>query len=225
MGNAPLISTSLCGRISSSLDVYLAQANRRVDLANFARELRLLTQSVLTVDPSIGLIRSNVAKLSDYAVGQIQERGLRLSSQVPAFSGIGLELRFWSRRATAADLVQVLRLCLVEGGAMVSGRQRPNGRTSAAHFKPVVLGHGRGVSIAKRKGGRPADDTEVRLIAHLAADWLISTGVQPEGGRDGHSAFSGMVYDVFGWLRIENKAQHSLRQYWKLTKVERPKRW
>ena len=108
---------------------------------------------------------------------------------------------------------------------MVPGRRRLTGRQSAPHFEPVVLGHGRGVSITKRKGGRPADDAEVRLIAHLAVDWLISTGVQLGCGRDGHSAFSGLVYDVFGWLDIEDKAKHCLRQYWKLTKVKKQRRW
>jgi hypothetical protein len=79
--------------------------------------------------------------------------------------------------------------------------------------------------LPKLAGGRPADDAEVRLIAHLAVDWLESTGVRPEAGRDGHSAFSGLVHSVFGWLDIEDKAQHSLRQYWSMTKRKRPIRW
>ena len=208
-----------------SIDAYLAEADNRVDPTELARELRLVTRLVLVADPSIGLIRSHVAELSDYAVGQIEARALRLSSNAPAFSGIGLELRSWARGATPADLLLVLRFCLVEGGAMVSGRRRPNGSQSAAHFEPVIFGRGPGVSMPKPKGGRPADDAEMRLIAHLAMDWLISIGVKPQKGRDGHSAFSGLVYEVFGWIGIEHKAQHSLRQYWKLTKVERPKRW
>jgi hypothetical protein len=103
---------------------------------------------------------------------------------------------------------------------------RPTGRQSAPHFEPVVFGRGRAVpGLPKLVGGRPADDAEVRLIAHLAVDWLESTSVEPEAGRDGNSAFSGLVYSVFGWLDIEDKAQHSLRQYWKLTKVKRQSRW
>jgi hypothetical protein len=208
------ISTQLCARIAVSISAYLAEADNRVDPAELARELRLVTRLVLAVDPSIGLVRDHVAELSAYAVGQIEARALRLSSNAPAFSGIGLDLREWARRATPVDLLQVLRFCLVEGGAMVSGRRRPNGSQSAAHFEPVIFGRGRGVSLPKLKGGRPADDAEMRLIAHLAVDWLISTGVRPEGGRDGHSAFSGLVHDVFGSIGIEDKAIHSLRTYW-----------
>jgi hypothetical protein len=179
-----------------------------------AREFRLLTRLVFAKNPNFGLIRSHVAELSDPAVGQIEDRAMRLAEQVPACSAVGLDLRSWARRANSADLVLVLRLCLVQGGAMVSGRRRPNGRQSAAHFEPVIFG--RGASIPKRKGGRPADDAEVRLIAHLAVDWLISIGVQPEGGRDGHSAFSGLVHSVFSWIGIEAKAIYCLRAYWKM---------
>jgi hypothetical protein len=79
--------------------------------------------------------------------------------------------------------------------------------------------------LPKLAGGRPADDAEARLITHLAVDWLESTGVKPDSGRDGNSAFSGLVYSVFGWLDIEAKAQHCLRQYWAMTKKKRPIRW
>ncbi len=219
------MSHAVCERIASSISAYLAETEGCVDPAELARELRFLTRLVLAVDPSIGLIRRHVSDLSDGAVHQIQERALRLFSQVSDFSAVGLDLRGWAKSANSGDLVLVLRLCLVEGGAMAPGRRRPNGRQSAAHFEPVVLGRGLGVSLPKLKGGRPADDAEVRLIAHLAVDWLVSTGVKPERGRDGHSAFSGLVYDVFGWIGIENKAQHCLRQYWNLTKVKRPMRW
>jgi hypothetical protein len=119
-----------------------------------------------------------------------------------------------------------LRLCVVEGGAVLAGQMRPTGRQSAPHFEPVVFGRGRSVSgLPKLAGGRPADDAEVRLIAHLAVDWLESTSIEPEAGRDGNSAFSSLVYSVFGWLDIEDKAQHCLRQYWAMTKVKRVKRW
>ena len=212
--NAFGVSTQLCARIATSIDAYLVEAEGRVDPAELARELRLFTRLVLALDPSIGLIRSHVAELSDYVVGQIEARALRLSSNVPAFYGIGLELRSWARGATPADLLLVLRFCLVEGGAMVPGRRRPNGRQSVAHFEPIVFGRGRGVSLPKLKGGRPADDAEMRLIAHLAVDWLISIGVKPQKGRDGHSAFSALVHVVFGWIGIEDKATHCLRVYW-----------
>ena len=98
---------------------------------------------------------------------------------------------------------------------MVLGQDRPTGRQSAPHFGPIVFGRGRGMSwLPKLEGGRPADNAEVRLIAHLAVDWHLATGFEPEAGRDGHSAFSGLVHDVFGWIGRSKKATFSLRVYW-----------
>ena len=221
--NEVSVSADLCDRIETNVSAYRAEVDDRLHLSDWLAQLRSLAQLLSSDAPSVGLIRTRVARLPAPHARQIEARALRLSSNVPAFSGIDLDLRDWARRASPADLVQVLCLCLVEGGAMIAGRRRPNGHRSAAHFEPVVFG--RGVNMPKRKGGRPADDAEVRLIAHLAVDWMISTGVRPGRGRDGHSAFSGLVHDVFGWIGIENKAQHCLRMYWKLTKVKRPMRW
>lgn len=223
--NKDTISGALCDRIAGSISVYLSEVDQSTNLLDWAVQLRSLAQLLLADAPSIGLIRTRVARLHAPLIRQIEFRALRLADQIPACAPVGSNLLGWAKFAHATDLILLLRLCVVEGGAMVSGRKRPSGRPSSAHFEPIAGGRGRGVSIPKPKGGRPADDAEVQLISHLAVDWLISTGVQPERGRDGHSAFSGLVHDVFSWIGIENKAHHCLRQYWKLTKLKRPWRW
>ena len=224
--NKDTISHALCDRIEASVSTYLAEEHDQADRANWAGQLRSLAQLLLSEAPSIGLIRTRVARLPAPLIRQIESRALRLADQVPACANVGSDLLSWAKVAPAADLIPLLRLCVVEGGAMVRGQDRPTGRQSASHFEPIVFGRGRRMGwLPKLQGGRPADDAEVRLIAHLAVDWLESTSVEPEAGRDGNSAFSGLVYSVFGWLDIEDKAQHSLRQYWKLTKVKRLSRW
>ena len=220
------MSAALCDRISGSITAYLAEVDDRSDFSDWAARLRPLAKLLLSDDPSVGEILDLVTALPAAAVGQIEARALRLTDQVPAFATVGSDLLGWAENAASSDLIPLLRLCVVEGGAVLAGQMRPTGRQSAPHFEPVVFGRGRAVpGLPKLDGGRPADDAEVRLIAHLAVDWLETTGVEPETGRDGNSAFSGLVYSVFGWLDIEDKAQHSLRQYWKLTKVKRLSRW
>jgi len=224
--NKVSMSEALCDRIAESVSAYLAEVGDRADVSDWAAQLRPLAQLVLSDESCIGLIRTRVAGLPAPLVRQIEARALRLAEQVPACANVGSDLLGWAKVAPAADLIPVLRLCVVEGGAVLDGRNRPSGRQSAPYFEPVLLGRGRGMGwLPKLVGGRPADDAEVRLIAHLAVDWLESTGVEPEAGRDGHSAFSGLVYSVFGWLDIEDKAQHSLRQYWAMTKVKPVNRW
>ena len=205
------------------MSAYLAET---VGGANVVQSLRSLALLLIRDDTTAAKVRGVIAALPAAALEQIESRALRLADQVPACAIVGSDLLGWAENAASYDLIPLLRLCVVEGGAMVPGQDRPTGRQSAPHFEPVVFGRGRAVpGLPKLAGGRPADDTEVRLIAHLAVDWLESTGVKPETGRDGNSAFSGLVYSVFCWLDVEDKAQHSLRQYWKLTKVKRLSRW
>jgi hypothetical protein len=224
--NEVSIYSALCDRIAESISAYLAEVDDRTAMLDWAVQLRLLAQLVLSGEPSIGLIRTRVAGLPAPLVRRIEARALRLADQVPACAIVGSDLLGWAKVAPATVLIPLLRLCVVEGGAVVLGRDRPTGRPSARRLEPVVFGRGRAVrGLPKLAGGRPADDAEVRLIAHLAVDWLESTGIEPEAGRDGNSAFSGLVYSVFGWLDIEDKAQHCLKQYWKLTKRKRVRRW
>jgi len=219
-------SRALCARIEASVSVYRAEVSGKLGAGNAAPALRSLALRLTQDDPSTGKIRDLIRALPSAAVEQIEFRALRLADQFPACAIVGSDLLGWAENAASSDLIPLLRLCVVEGGAVLAGQMRPTGRQSAPHFEPVVFGRGRAApGLPKLQGGRPADDPEVRLIAHLAVDWLESTGVEPEAGRDGNSAFSGLVYSVFCWLDVEDKAQHSLRQYWKLTKVKRLSRW
>ena len=224
--DAFVVSRALCDRIETSISSYIAEVSGKLGAGQAAPLLRSLALRLTQDDPSVVEVRDLITALPPAAVEQIESRALRLADQVPACAIVGSDLLGWAKLAPATDLIPLLRLCVVEGGAMVRGQDRPTGRQSAPHFEPVVFGRGRGMKwLPKLEGGRPADNAEVRLIAHLAVDWLESTGVEPEAGRDGNSAYSGLVYSVFGWLDIEDKAQHSLRQYWKLTKVKRLSRW
>ena len=224
--NEDAISKSLCARIEASISTYLAEEQDRANLSDGAAQLRSLAQLLLSDAPSIGLIRTRVAGLPAPLIRQIEARARRLADQVSICADVGSDLVGWVKAAPATALIPVLRLCIVEGGAVLAGRNRPTGRPSAPHFEPIVFGRGQGMSwLPKLHGGRPADDAEVRLIAHLALDWLESTGVRPESGRDGLFGFSKLVHDVFGWLDIEDKAQHCLRLYWAMTKKKRPIRW
>ena len=208
-------SRALCDRIEASVSTYLAEEHDQADRADWVGQLRSLAQLLLSEAPSIGLIRTRVARLPAPLIRQIESRALRLADQVPACATVGSDLLGWSKITPAKDLIPLLRLCVIEGGAMVHGQDRPTDRQSAPHFGPIVFGRGRGMDwLPKLEGGRPADNAEVRLIAHLAVDWHLATGFEPEAGRDGHSAFSGLVHDVFGWIGRSKKATFSLRVYW-----------
>ena len=215
VGDAFVVSRALCDRIEASVSVYRAEVSGNLGAGQASPVLRSLAKRLTQDDPSVGEIRDLIRALPPAAVEQIESRALRLADQVPACADVGSGLLGWAKFTSATDLIPLLRLCVVEGGAMVRGQDRPTGRQSASHFEPIVFGRGQGLSwLPKLQGGRPADNAEVRLIAHLAVDWHLATGFEPEAGRDGHSAFSGLVHDVFGWIGRSKKATFSLRAYW-----------
>jgi hypothetical protein len=224
--NEVSISAALCDRIVASITAYLTEVGDRLDVSGWLAQLRPLAQLLSSDEPLIGLIRTRIAGLPAPLIRQIEARAFRLADQFPACATMGSDLLGWAENPASSDQIPLLRLCVVDGGAVLLGRNRSSGRQSGPHLEPIVLGRGRGVpGLPKLEGGRPADDAEVRLIAHLAVDWLESTGVKPESGRDGHSPFSGLVYSVFGWVDVEDKAQHCLKKYWAMTKVKRVNRW
>ena len=213
--NKDTISKALCDRIEESVSTFLVEEHDQADRSNWVIQLRSLAQLLLSDAQSIGLIRTRVARLPAPLIRHIESRALRLADQVPPCATVGSDLLGWAKFAPSADLIPLLRLCVVEGGAVLSGQMRPTGRQSGPHFGPIVFGRGRGMNwLPKLEGGRPADNAEVRLIAHLAVDWHLVTGFEPEAGRDGHSAFSELVHDVFGWIGRPKKAKFSLRAYW-----------
>ena len=213
--NEVSVSEALCDRIEASVCVCIAEGSSGFVAGNAAPVLRSLALRLTQDDPSVGEIRDLIRALPSFAVEQIESRALRLADQVPACANVGSDLLSWAKVAPAADLIPFLHLCVIEGGAMVHGQDRPTDRQSAPHYEPVVFGRGRGMKwLPKLEGGRPADNAEVRLIGHLAVDWHLATGFEPEAGRDGHSAFSGLVHDVFGWIGRSKKATFSLRAYW-----------
>ena len=166
------ISSVLCSRVEVSVSAYLAET---VGGANVVQSLRSLALLLIRDDTTAAKVRAVIAALPAAALGQIEARALRLADQVPACATVGSDLLGWSKITPATDLIPLLRLCVIEGGAMVRGQDRPTGRQSAPHFEPVVFGRGRArPGLPKLEGGRPADDAEVRLIAHLAVDWLGS---------------------------------------------------
>ena len=169
------VSVTLCERIEASVSVYRAEVSGNLGAGQASPVLRSLAKRLTQDAPSVGEIRDLIRALPPAAVEQIESRALRLADQVPACADVGSGLLGWAKFTSATDLIPLLRLCVIEGGAMVHGQDRPTDRQSAPHLEPVVFGRGRAVpGLPKLEGGRPADDAEVRLIAHLAVDWLGS---------------------------------------------------
>jgi len=120
----------------------------------------------------------------------------------------------WARHAPAAALARVLAAITGEGGEIVRGRSRGNGRRSPPRLEPVILGQVRGKSSAV--GGRSNEsEHRVALITYLAADWAGLTGEIPLAGRGPDTPFGWLIYSVFGFLGFEEfEAEYAMRIFW-----------
>jgi hypothetical protein len=112
-----------------------------------------------------------------------------------------------------------------EGAQIVEGRSRGDGKRSRDRLEPAIMGEVKGAKHHRSKGGRPRNDSHLRLIASLAGDWLHATGEMPTSGRSDETGFGNLVHCVFQWLGLvtkeHNAATYALRQYW--TESARPR--
>jgi hypothetical protein len=194
--------------------------------------LRVLVRMADEEDPPVGMIRARIAKLSTFDLAEAEERAYRQWSRV--FPGESLESGFdfaaWLQTAKEKKLLEAVRTFFTDGGVVVPGRARPSGKHSKPRLEPLVLGQARGAyspSRAKTEAsatspenrppspgnGRPRADAADDLVMHLAMDWHLVTGLEPQPGRSDQSAFGDLVHHVFGWLGL-GTAEQSLRRYW-----------
>lgn len=82
----------LCDGIEASFTAYLSEESDRTSLFDWVVQLRSLAQLLLSDDPSIGLIRTHVARLPAPLIRQIESRALRIAEQVPASADVGSDL-------------------------------------------------------------------------------------------------------------------------------------
>ena len=89
------VSHALCDRIEASVSTYLAEEYDRTASLDWIVQLRSLAQLLLSDAPSIGLMRTRVARLPAPLIRQIESRALRLADQVPACADVGSDLLGW----------------------------------------------------------------------------------------------------------------------------------
>lgn len=209
------VATALATGIEASISAWSAARDVRVaapELSQLSRLVQLLTS---TGAPKIGLIRTRVAALPPGIVREIEGRASRLSLTIDRFRPLGFGLKAWAKTAPPDALVSLLTSCLFQGGQLIPGRKRPNGKQSAPRFEPTIAAHH---NTPKNEegypGGRPIRNDLQLLISYLAIDWLRSTGFKPDKGRSDKVPFGALVFMVFRWIGEEGKAAHSLRTYW-----------
>ena len=207
-------------------DVFVAALEGSVTIFEQLRErecfreahdaLRNLWLLCTALDPQPPLIRKVLRELPRVAVEHMERRFRKLQPEIAA----EVEFQKWAADLPRLDLPKI-SFVVAEGGKNVEGRSRGSGKKSERHFEPVIMGVARGANDNDYTGGRPNTDLLLQMIGFLAVDWLKATGSMPAKSRQGQFGFSGLVHDLFHWLRINETAENTLRRYWQETTKER----
>ena len=203
--------------------------------------LRKLWELSRVAGVSVDRLRALLTVLPAEAAQQLGRRARGAIPQLFAGETIGddpfdpperLGSRFleWAAKANGEKLVKALQAMTTEGGRIVQGRNRGQGKRSAPRFEPIIMGKVRGIIEARPKmrnigarrdlGGRPRHAARQELVRDLAGDWGRATGEEPKPGRRDHrGGFSEVVHCVFQWLdQPEGGAEQALRRHWAAVK-------
>lgn len=208
--------------IGDSVSVYRLRQGNVASTRQAHDALRRLWKSLEAEDPAVGVIRIRARSLPEPAKTWLKKRAERLWNRLigEEFSEDGFDL--WVKSAEGAELVQVLKTLISEGGALVRGR---TDRPAKKQFEPMIMGVIRGTGEGFGKGGRPGLSARDELVMHLAIDWTQATGQQPLRMRRDSEGFSGLVHRIFDILEgvdgsesddipDNNGAEQALRRYW-----------
>ena len=163
-------------------------------------------------DPQIGVIRSRLEQLPSASQAYLIRRARALWPRA-MLRKTNCNIVSWSRQAPSSRLISRLLATISEGGKIIPGRSRAKDKRSSPRFEPVIMGVARGNEPKARRGGRPAGNDELRLIAYLAVDWALTTGELPSRGRGSAPPFGDLVHHVFSWT-TSSSAEQALRRYW-----------
>jgi hypothetical protein len=221
----------LIGSVHSSMAAF-RQAASQITARERHDAIRALLRLAEEGDPPVAVIRKRITELPVVDIAEAEKRARRLWPRVFRSQDLESEFDFvtWSQTAPVADLLEAVRTFFSNGGTVVRGRARPGSKRSKSGLEPLILGQARGAASPSRAKaepptgrsenqlpspgiGRPRADGADKLVMHLAIDWHLVTGLEPQPGRSDQSAFGALVHHVFSWLGIETAGQ-SLRRYW-----------
>ena len=159
-------------------DLYIAMSAKTPDVTRIRKKLKLLPQDAI-----------------DALLRRARQR-YRLFKKRPSLGRLALIQ--WFDSLTDERLLVTGRSLIATGLVWTFGQKRKNGRFSAPHLEPYILGYARrinrpdlGIVVDQPypKGGRPSQIAIDDFMTSLGLLWLELTGLPPESTRGKKSAF------------------------------------
>jgi hypothetical protein len=192
--------------------------------------LRKLWQLSRDDNPPVAELRARLAALPKEAIEQVGRRSRGVIPKLFPGETIGdepfdpperLVAQFleWATAADGSKFVAALRVLSADGARITVGRSRGGEKRSRSGLEPSILGEIRGTGTRYHKGGRLTETGRREFVMHLALDWLLATGQEPEANRSDLGGFGSLVHRVFEWFIDDadsagEAAAYALRGYW-----------
>ena len=179
----------------------------------------------LIADPNgdVAKIRLKFSRLPERArvsvVRRAQERYPRLCGDDDI---TWARLNNWMQTSETKELLEKTQFLIATGRALSFGQERNEGRRSAPHIEPLILGQYRrlqhpdleGLSRSpKPKGGRPRQDAVDEFLRRLGLLWLEVTGQSPRAEKGYRSPFVRMARIVLRCMGVKAR-DAALKRFW-----------
>ena len=223
-------ASALLEAISDNIKTYFRMAEEETAFRRSHDALRRIWMLTVRDHPPIGMIRARLANLPGPAQQFVERKAEALWPKLhgAAFSREGFD--DWIGTAKKDELVNHARLFVSEGGKIIPGRNRPDGKKSRGHLEPLIFGTTRRIPKsandefatpkAETAGGRPKAQAADDLVMWLAYDWTLATDAPPKAGRGDKKPFGDLVHRVFDWIKLPNPDQ-ALRRYFNAVRREK----
>lgn len=221
--------TQLVRDIEASIDHFQRSAAGEGTPHEAHNALRALSRRSRLNKPPIQVLREELQKLPREAIEYMARRARGVIPR-PFPGTYGEKCGFdpperfvaqfleWVDTADDEKFGEAVRVLSSEGGRVVLGRSRGDGKRSPPRAEPIIMSVARGAGTQGLRVGAPVKAAQHELVMHLALDWLHSTDKVPKSRRSDRCGFGDLVHCVFQWLDTSEDsneaAAYALRRYW-----------
>ena len=236
----PGILNQLIYDLENTVGIYRKRLDKTTD-REMHDALSAIWRLAHSPDPGTDQIRVRLGKLPKRALNYLDQRFRTLIHRdnlisrserkvTRLFSNKSEHLDFisWANSANKEEFLRVVRALSSEGGGIVPGRSRGQGKRSKSIIAPLILGQHRGGKGKKPKGGAPRGGLERELVTLITNDWIraasSSDGAFPKPRSAAWAGYRDLVYAVFKWLGLStSQASYAMKSYWAAARKEQKK--
>ena len=228
--------------LAQALNTFDAESRATTTYRDSSEALRDLFKLIEKPQTPIDKIRSKFKLLPQLARDDVLRRALwRFPDIFKDHEQSWARLSAWADTCSEHELIEIVQLLIATGRAWSEGQTRENGKTSAPHIEPLVLGRFRRFHPIKNpdknvndndskdlppqpepKSGHPGYAAIDDLLRHFGLIWLEATESSPQRLKGHKTPFVEAAEIVLELADIKNPEPHIRRLFSSIKSAENP---